>query len=229
MLVMPNIAVPAGCLLRPKDSIVFEGDSLTSRKTPPAMDTWPYLRLNNWHITYPDRVSEWLFCNCPELQLRFTTSAVGGSTIRNVLSRYPTAIKPAKPNWLIMTLGSNDLTQQIPLEEFGGKFEELCRQLKADSGGRVVWVCARPTGTEDPTSNRIPRSAYYKTIREILARYDGIAIDAAAVLAQKEAALKQSWSEHTVCTGADGHLNLIAAEIISTLVLQALGVITVHA
>lgn len=220
---------PQTCLLKPNHSIVFEGDSLTSRKAPPAFDTWPYLRLNNWHITYADRLSEWLFCNLPELQLRFTTSAVGGSTIRNVLSRYPTSIRPAKPNWLILTIGSNDCAQQIPMDEFSAKLEDLCRQLQTDSSGRVIWVRARPSGAEETTDpTRTPRFAYFQTIERILARYDGLIVDAATVLAEKEAALKRAWEHHTVYTGPDAHLNIIAAEIISTLILQTLGVLCLN-
>lgn len=218
------------CLLKPQQSIVFEGDSLTSRRTPPALDTWPYLRLNNWHITYAERLSDWLFCNLPELRLRFCTSAVGGSTIRDVLRRYPTSIKPARPDWLIMTLGSNDCAQQIPLDEFTKAFDDLCRQVQTDSGGRVVWICARPSGAYDtPDKNRIPYAAYRQTIEQTLDRYVGLVIDAAPVLAAKESALKQSWEHHTIYTGPDAHLNIIAAEIISTLILQKLGVITVNA
>lgn len=215
------------CLLKPRQSIVFEGDSLTSRRTPPALDTWPYLRLSNWHITYADRLSEWLFCNMPELAIRFCTSAVGGSTIRGVLSRYPASIKPARPDWLILTLGSNDCAQQIPLEEFSKGFDDLCRQVRDDSAGRVIWVCARPSGSQD-ASDRTPFSAYRQAIEQTLARCAGLTVDAAPILAAKEAALKQAWEHHTIYTGPDAHLNIIAAEIISTLILQKLGVITLN-
>lgn len=214
-------------MLLPNQSIVFEGDSNTSRGNPPCMDTWAYLRMNNWHITYANRVEEWLFCNLPELKTRVRNSAVGGSSIREVLARYEKNVKPSKPNWLVFTLHSNDAARQIPLEEFTGGLTKLATDLRNDSAGRLIWVDTGRDGDDSAKGSR--NGAHREAARKTVLAQDGIIVPAGEVLARKEAAMKEIWEHHTVRTGPDGHLNIIAAEIVSTLVLEALGVLKVRA
>ena len=71
-------------LLRPGQCIVFDGDSLTSRRMRPSLDTWPYLRLMNWERTYADRVAEWLFCNRPDLRLMEAATATSAEASESV-------------------------------------------------------------------------------------------------------------------------------------------------
>src|SRR5512146_2150541 len=117
------------CLLRVGQTVVFEGDSLTSRRTPPCLDDWPYLRLSNWQRTYAEEVAEWLFCNRPDLRLTFHTAAVGGSSCVELRERYEQRVKPLRPAWVILTLGGNDSARKVPLGEFRRTLDEYCRQL----------------------------------------------------------------------------------------------------
>ena len=214
-------------LLTANQSIVFEGDSNTSRRNPPCLDTWAYLRMNNWDITYADRFEEWLFCNRPELKTKVRNSAVGGSSIRCVLSRYEKNIKPAKPDWLIMTVHANDSAQAIPLGEFTDGLHKLCTDLHADSRGRVLWV---DTGRDNDNSETGQRTLPYRQAAKVaLSSHDALIAPAGDILTRKEAAMKELWEHHTVRTCQDGHLSIIGAEIVSTLVLQTLGVIQVMA
>jgi lysophospholipase L1-like esterase len=172
-------------------------------------------------------MSEWLFCNRPELQLRFHITAVGGSALRDVMKRYEPMIKPMRPDWLVLTISANDQAQQVPLKDFAAQADELCGKLTADSGGRVVWVDTGPPPGETE-ERRAARDSYRKAMADAVARHKGITVPVEDVLLRKGAALAESWSGHTIGTGADGHLNIIGAEIVSTQVLQALGVLTVN-
>ncbi len=107
-----------GFLVQRGQTILFDGDSLTSRRTPPSLDTWPYLEIMNWRITYADEVSRLLFCLRPDLKLTFHNAAVGGSTCRGLLRRFDDFVLPHRPDWVILTLGGNDARIGVPMPEF---------------------------------------------------------------------------------------------------------------
>jgi lysophospholipase L1-like esterase len=110
-------------ILKPKQTLVFEGDSLTRRSMAPSADNWPLLRLNNWHHSWADLVEEWIFAHRPDLQIKCRQSAIGGSSIINLEERYEAQVKPHRPAWILLTLGSNDRNaRNIPVAEFRERF-----------------------------------------------------------------------------------------------------------
>lgn len=210
--------------LRKNDVIVFDGDSLTNRRTPPALDTWPYLRLMGWVRTYADRVSEFLFSYVPELQLRFHNVAIGGQSCRDLSRRLETAVLPLKPAWVIMTIGGNDAHRGIPSKEFAQAMERYLQQVQATSGGRVMVLGgfrATPHGPDRPAEVWQRRAEYDRILRRLTRRYDGCWVDAGGVLFRKATALVKSCPEHTVFSDG-GHLNNVGSLILATEAVRAL-------
>ena len=214
----------AGVWLQPGQRIVFEGDSLTARRVPPSLDNWAYLRLMNWDRTYADRVAEWIFCNRPDLNLTCHNAAVGGSTAGDSLRRYEKFVQPHKPALVIMTIGANDSSQQIPLAEFKKNLTEYCNHLAKNSNGRLLVLGGfKPfpfqPADEEKYANRVK---YDQAIQEVLAAQNGIYLDVGTPLFAKAGQLVKLWEGHTVYSD-NGHLNAVGNEILATQVLQAIG------
>lgn len=214
-------------LLQPGDAIVFDGDSLTSRRLRPNLDTWPYLRLMNWDGSYADRVADWLFCNRPDLRLTFHQAAIGGSIASECLARYEVSVKPHKPAWVVMTISTNDHNRHVPLKEFEAALTEYARRLKQDSGGRMMILGGfKPfpfLAVNKPEFRE--RSTYYRALQKIMRQQDGLYVDVGTPLFQKAQQLYKLWPGHTLYS--DGcHLNAVGNEILTAQVLQALGVLT---
>ena len=214
-------------LLQPGQCIVFDGDSLTSRRTPPNLDNWPYLRLMHWDRTYADRVDEWLFCNRPDLNITCHNAAVGGSTAGECLARYDKTVQPHKPAWVIMTICGNDSRRKIPLEEFKKNLTDYCERLARDSNGRMMILGGFkhfPFKPEDE-EQYAGRIKYYQAIQEVLATQNGVYVPAGIVLFEKAEQLAKRWEGHTVYSDGGFHLNEVGSEILAMQVLQALGVL----
>lgn len=217
---------PPKCLLQCGQTILFEGDSLTSRRTLPALDTWPFARLCNWDRTYADDVAEWLFCNRPDLELTFRNNAVSGSNIRGLLGRFSNIVPAVKPSWIILTIGNNDPNQGVPPDEFARDFREYCRRAMELCGARVVFLgwrrpCPSPQDRMEKVEKLIP---YHEQAQTILSDYDGVFVDIGSPLTEKLALLQRQHALHTIYSDG-GHLNAVGSLIVATQVLAALGVI----
>ena len=203
-------------MLERGQKIVFEGDSLTSRRTPPSLDTWPFLRLMGWDRTWADDFSEMLFSFRPDLRLEFHNSAVGGSTIDDVLNRFEKSLAPHKPAWVFMTIGNNDPARKIPLKSFSEKISRFTGQVSKVSGGRVAFL-----GGTFKTKNDA-RKPFHDELRRLAPRHGGLYIDIGSALRSRTEELKKAHKLHTIHSD-DGHLNRVGNLIVAGTVLRALG------
>ncbi|NLF38354.1 hypothetical protein GX586_02845 [bacterium] len=218
--------MPSTCLLKPGQTIMFDGDSLTSRRMPPCLDTWPFLRLANWHISYAELVQEWLFCNKPDLRLTFRNAAVGGSSCRNLLDRLDSMVMPCKPDWVVFSIAGNDAAQNIPAAEFREKLLKYCTQLKKAHGTRFLFLGGfdKPFGSIKKSIAK--RRQNYAIARDIMKQVGGIYFDIGIPMKKKADLLLKQSPYHTIIS--DAHFNLLGNHIIAGLVLEALGVISIR-
>jgi lysophospholipase L1-like esterase len=213
-------------LLRPGQTILFDGDSLTNRRRPGSMDTWPFLDMMNWRDTYADEIERLLFCLRPDLRLSFRNVGIGGQSCRELAARFDDHVAPYKPDWIIMTLGGNDSAREIPMAEFREKMGAYVRRAREEWGGRVVFVggfkaCPdAPEGSEERYARRAP---YYRAERDIARRHGGLYVDAGTPLQRKARALYKQSTAHTIYSDG-GHFNSVGSLIIAAEVLHALGV-----
>jgi len=216
------------CLLQPGQTVAFDGDSLTCRRQPPALDTWPFLQLMNWRDTYAEHVSQWLFCVRPELNLTFRNVAVGGSSCRELLDRLDGQLLPLRPDWVILTVGANDQAREIPLEEFGRSMRRYAGAIAEASGGRCLFVGgfqACPHAPDHMGARCAEQQPYYRELAAVAAEHDGIYLDAGSELHRKAEVLYEQSSAHTVYS--DGcHFNAVGSRIVAAEVLRALGAVT---
>lgn len=214
--------------LHPGQMIVFEGDSLTAQRRGTHEDTWPWLRISGNDRSWADVMSELLFAWRPELGLDFRTSAVGGSTVRDVAARYEERVAPLKPAWVFLTLGGNDANHAVPLGEYRETLRGYAGKLAAWGGQLVIVTGLRPMPNADESTKTSyeQRAPYYAAHLELAAEEESIiALDVGAGMAAKAEALYDQWPGHNVYN--DGrHFSHLGAMILAGEVLQACGVVT---
>jgi lysophospholipase L1-like esterase len=215
-----------GSPLKAGQSILFDGDSLTSRRRAGSMDTWPLLDLMNWRDSYADEIARLLFCLRPDLRLSFRNVAIGGQSCRELAARFDEHVVPHKPDWVIMTLGGNDAARAIPPAEFKEKMDAYARRALAEWGGRTVFLGgfrACPGAPEGSDERYAARAPYYRAERDIARRHGGLYVDVGTPLQRKARALYRQSSYHTVYSDG-GHFNAVGNLIIAAEALRALGV-----
>jgi lysophospholipase L1-like esterase len=206
--------------------IVFDGDSLTSRRRGGTMETWPYLRLMNWRRTYYEEVADWLFCIRPDLKLRFLNVGIGGSCCRNLPERLESRVLPARPDWVVMTIGGNDARREIPIREFRRTLTDYAGRVADTCGGKMAFVGgfrACPNLPEGLSGKYSRRAAYYRVQREIADKTGGLYVDAGRGLQARARMLYRQSPIHTVYSDG-GHFNTIGNRIIAAELLDAFGV-----
>ena len=212
-------------LLEPEDLMLFDGDSLTSRRRGGSMDTWPYLRMMNWHQTWADEVERLLFALRPELDLRFRNAAISGSASIDLLEKFDHAVRPYSPDWVILTCGGNDLNRGIDLDDFRRNLSEYSRAVTEECDGRMAFLaCWVPCpGAPEHKAEAYPRRAeYYGVLRELAEEFDGLYIDACPAMEEKAELLYEQSEAHTVYSDG-GHFNELGNLIIAGEVLKAFG------
>ena len=222
---MPNPTAAANFLLAPQSTLVFEGDSMTRRSTGPSLDTWAFLRMNNWHHSYSEIVEEWLLANLPELRIKVRHAAVGGSTMEGMLARYEAQVKPCRPSCVVFSIGGNDCSCEVPLDKFEAQLRAYIAQAVADSGTRFLYAGGFPAmpGLGAIETEKIARSQpYFEIARRVVRESDGITDDMGAAMKEKADVLYELSSHHTFYS--DGaHLNALGNHVLAGLALRQLG------
>ena len=186
------------------------------------------MRLTNSHYGYPEKVGDWIFCHRPDLQIICRTGAVGGSRLSDVLDRFSSVTEAFKPNVVVMTIGTNDANQAVPLPDFRTQADEYCRRLRDLCGGKVIYLGNVPFAA-DESAEEIRKSEkarpYSVVMAEVVETYGGLGVDLGVVLKSKAASLTKMWPGHAIYH--DGtHFNMVGNEIVAGVVLRALGLMT---
>lgn len=198
-------------------TIVFDGDSNTNRRTPPSLDTWPYLQLMNWQATWADEVARLLFCWRPELRLVFHNAAVGGSIAADLDDRAQRFVVPHRPKLVIATIGANDCARAIPLADFERSVRSYTASV-AGAGGRVAWIVNNP----DLDGLRKHLEPYRRVLKRVAAAERGWCIDVGPAMMRAIRELRAQWDGHTIFSDGS-HLNAVGATVLAGEVLRFLG------
>lgn len=211
-------------LLKPGQTLVFEGDSLTSRARGSNRDSWAYLRMLNWQRTYPEQVEEWLFANLPEFNLKVHHAAAGGSTIAAMERRYETMVSPHQPDVLIFTAGNNDF-RKFSESEFEDRLSAYLDQMQSEHQTQLLYLggvepCAN---ADESVPRRCDNARPYNIIAgKLVTDRDGVYLNIGDVLTRKAAALYEQADIHTIY--AEGrHFNAVGSSIVASLVIEGLG------
>jgi lysophospholipase L1-like esterase len=213
--------------LLPQQIIAFDGDSLTALRTKPTLDQWPWLRISNNHRSWADVFAELLFAWRPELELNFRTAAVGGSTCHDLEERFDSTIAVIQPNWVFMTLGTNDANLEIPLAHFEAILRTYIEKL-AVWGGQLVFlhnIQACVGASECAKEKELKRTPYYAVENHLAEELATVhLIDIGSPLKAKAQLLHDQFEGHTVYSDGS-HFSHLGAMIIAGEVLKACGIV----
>jgi len=210
---------------RENDIVIFEGDSITRRAMNVNRTDWAYLRMMNWAESYANIAEELIFSWKPELNLKFLHSAIGGSTVKNLLERFDECVKPFKPNWIILTIGNNDV-HSIELEEFSRLIKQYAAHVNGELSAKLVFLGGfkELPNYQGDTSGFIKTIPYHKELKRIASETGNYYIDVGEALAEKMDVLCRQYELHTAY--GDGlHFNKLGNTIIAGEVLKAFGII----
>lgn len=211
--------------LEPGQTLVFDGDSLTSRRRGTTFDTWPFLHMMNWQSTWADEVERLLFALRPDLGLSFRNVAVSGSTSRRLLDRFDDMLRPSEPDWVLLTCGGNDQTHGIEPEQFRQNISEYVRRVQDELHARVGFVDGwqpMPGAPRKVVDRHAARRHYYEVLQDVAGARNCLYIDAGAALARKAEAHYAASDWHTVYSDGS-HFNALGSLIIAGEVLRAVG------
>jgi len=206
--------------------IVFDGDSLTNRRSAGRPDTWPFLRLMAWDKPWPDMMAEMLFCWRPELHLSFFNAASAGSTCRGMIERFEDNVLARKPKWVIASLAGNDLRVGVTIEEFRTTLTTYATRL-TEAGAQVLFFGLSEHGPDYPKADTLMgRRAFYSALEAIAAEVDGVHyVDIGPRLAAKARLLREHSEWHTIY-GDGGHFNAVGNMILAGEMLRVFWVVT---
>ncbi len=208
--------------------IVFDGDSLTNRRSTGNPDTWPFLRLMNWDKPWPDMMAEMLFCWRPDLNLSTFNAASGGSTCRGVAERFERNVLARRPDWTILTLAGNDVRVGVPVEEYRSTMTTYARRLTEEAGGQVLFFglsMAGPDYPEEKVRSLEGRRELFAVLERIAGQMKGVHyVDLGPRMAEKSSVLKQQCELHTIY-GDGGHFNAVGNMMLAGEMLQVFGVV----
>jgi lysophospholipase L1-like esterase len=192
---------------------------------PPCADTWPLARFNGWDHSYGEMVEEWLFVNLPSLRLKARHAAIGGSLMTAIADRYDTCVKPAKPNWVIITSGSNDAARGVPLQSFADTLTRYIEVAQRDSGARFLYAggfLPMPGVTEEGRQKLEKCQPYFDAARRAIQASGGLTPPMGPAMLRRAEELYALSPFNTFY--ADGvHLNGLGNRVLASLVLEALG------
>ena len=210
-------------LFAPKQRIVVEGDSLNQR----GPETWPFLRIVGWDRSWADTMAEWFFVLRPDLNLNITNVAVGGSTIDAITERYERTVQPKKPDWVMLSLGTNDANRRFDHKEVREKVAAYCQRLREDSGGRVIYIPMPAIDGEMPAEEAKAfnqrRKRMYKNIAKVITEHDGVVLDFDAAFRKKARLLRKQAAEYHKMYGDGCHFSELGNRLLCGEICAELG------
>lgn len=218
--------LPAVNRLTQGQLILFDGDSMTNRRTENRPDTWPYLRLMNWDRVWPEVMAELLFCWRPELNLSFFNAAAGGSTCRGLMNRLERNILIRQPGWVIVSVAGNDARVGVPHEEYRQTMSTYAQRITVETGAQILFLGVSQHGPDYPKADTMEaRRAYYAILADIAKATAGVYYhDLGPALANQATILRQQSATHTIY-GDTGHFNAVGHTMVAGQVLRYFGVV----
>ena len=126
--------------LKKYQTIIFDGDSATNRRCGPGLGDWAYMRMMNWNRNWADIFAELMFCWKPDLNLTMRNVAIGGSKSYEILERFDEFVKPNNPDWVFLTIGGNDISVKLSVEESQNNVRKYIKRIQEECSGNVIYI-----------------------------------------------------------------------------------------
>ena len=163
--------------LRPNDTIVFIGDSITDAGRREAA----YRPLGYGYVHF---VANWLLAKYPEFGLSIINTGIGGNTIRDLSRRWDKDCLGHEPNILSVLIGINDVWRQhtgrldeaVCLDEYELTYKRLLWQAKEKCDCQLVLM--EPFMFCDDAENPMYNSlrGFIRTAEDLANQFDAVLV-----------------------------------------------------
>ncbi len=163
--------------------LLMIGDSITDcgRVRPIAESVgWD---LGNGYVAL---VNALLGATCPEQKIRIRNMGVSGNNVRDLAARWQADVLDARPDWLSIMIGINDVWRQfdsplqvewhVRLDEYASTLEQLVGATRPQLEGLVLLT---PYFIEPNRADpmRAMMDQYGEVVRDLARRYDAVFVD----------------------------------------------------
>lgn len=191
----------------PGQRVVFIGDSITDagRRTEASA---PY------GTGYVSLVRAFLLARYPGHSLEIFNHGIGGNTVRDLAARWERDVVEAKPDWLSVKIGINDVWRQVAgrwseavlLDEYAETYERLLRRTSAATDARLILMEPYVIESDHADQFRSLIDQYLPVVHKLAEQFGAILIRTQAAfdeaLAQQPASF---WANDRVHPNLPGH------------------------
>ncbi len=172
--------------IRPNSTLLMIGDSITD-----CGRAWPVANsvsglLGNGYVAL---VHALLSAACPAQNILIRNAGISGNTVRDLAARWDPDVLDAKPDWLSIMIGINDVWRyftnplqpemHVPLDEYAATLERLVSATRPQLEGLVLMA---PYYIESNRAEpmRAKMDHYGEAVRQIAARHQAVFVDSQA-------------------------------------------------
>jgi lysophospholipase L1-like esterase len=163
--------------LKPDDTIVFIGDSITDA----GRCERAYKPFGNGYVNF---AANWILSKYPDYNINIINAGISGNTIRDLKSRWEKDCLNYNPDIVSILIGINDvwrfhtdrLDEAVFLEEYKLIYEELLSQLKEQTNSQVVLI--EPFMFCNDTDNPMFESlqGYMEAVNNFADKFDAVLV-----------------------------------------------------
>ena len=162
-----------GLLFGPRQKILFIGDSITEAGRCELELGTGYVRI----------VASLLAARYPELRLEFVNMGMGGDTICDLAARWETDVVEQRPDWTSVSIGINDVWQQVdtkapgvPINEFRLTYRQLLERTGQATDSNLILMETTVIGeSADDVGNQLLKP-YNQAIRDLAHEFDALLV-----------------------------------------------------
>ncbi len=165
----------------------------------------------------------------PDRRLKFVNAGIGGHKVLDLLARLDRDVILRRPDWVIISIGINDVWHDylpdevgVGFPEFKARYAEMIKKLTKQSQARIVLLTTTVIGEDLENEANSRLAEYNRFIREIAHSSGLLLVDVNK--AYHRAIQKGRKADPGYRLTVDGvHPNLAGHLLIATAVLQKLG------
>ncbi|MEI8089240.1 MAG: SGNH/GDSL hydrolase family protein [Opitutaceae bacterium] len=176
-------------LIRDRSTLLFIGDSITDCGRDATGNPTPWNLNTGLGRGYVEHVASHFGAVHPESNIRVINRGISGDTVRDLAARWSTDVIAAKPDWLSIMIGINDVWRQfdqplvpeahVPLELYERTLARLVRNTRPKVSGLILMT---PYFIEPNRADPMRRcmDEYGAIVKKIARRHKACCVDTQA-------------------------------------------------
>ncbi|WP_117208052.1 SGNH/GDSL hydrolase family protein [Allorhizocola rhizosphaerae] len=193
--------------------VVFIGDSITD-----AGRTWGDPPFGNGYFNL---VRSFVTARHPELGLTWSNHGVGGDTVRHLAARWDTDVIEARPDWLSVMIGINDVWrffsdgrehEGVPIKEYEDTYRSLLRRAVETTACKLILADPYIIEPDSNDPQRAMTDQYCEVVARLAGEFGALHVPTQLAYDRVLAASKPTdWSDDRIHPNLPGHAVLADA------------------